>query len=593
MSADYERLERRHRYLGFHTEAPAVREWVADVLAALRAAELRVSESREDGDGRRTGGEALALRQRDDWRRRAVELGDDVQALRDALLEMMDEFRGQTTRYSQAFDKGDGWRSALRALAKSDLKPDAPTASESTASEATNASHAVWCGTRSGRNCSCILAPEATPADTSPRLTRALNAILSMGEAAPAVAPPQECEDCDGDGYYQHYMHGTTMCRTCDGLGTAPPPARAPSGAPQGDEAMLAARRSWARTLPREPHYTDAFEAGFHAALSLAPQGDGSLTFAALREANIARLPQFKNRKGEPAHSEPDGSDWALSAWSNAVLGELGEAANLIKKIERGDMTLDEARGELAKEFADVQTYLDILAFRAGIDLGSATVAKWNEVSERVGCDLRLRAALSLQGAPAPRVKDAANHIQGLEREVESLRCQLAHQGDMLRGDYWFWQGDGEDHLESLACPVVIRPEELAALLAIGGKVQDAVDAALAAPEGPPNPSETPNGSAEGQGEREAVRERMAKLVDAAYDLDAAFVTIPTTVAQEIVDALSTSPAAQEERETFFRIQDAIDHATEDHDIPLATIEAATHAVMDALRALSTEQKED
>ena len=35
-------------------------------------------------------------------------------------------------------------------------------------------------------------------------------------------------------------------------------------------------------------------------------------------------------------------------------------------------------------------TYLDILAMRAGVDLGDATVAKFNEVSERVGCDVMI-----------------------------------------------------------------------------------------------------------------------------------------------------------------------------------------------------------
>jgi NTP pyrophosphatase (non-canonical NTP hydrolase) len=115
-----------------------------------------------------------------------------------------------------------------------------------------------------------------------------------------------------------------------------------------------------------------------------------SLTFDALRAANMARIPVFKNSKGGPAHSEPDGSDWCLAQWSNAVLGELGEAANLIKKIERGDYTLEEKREELGKELADVQTYLDILAFRAGVDLGEATISKWNEVSERIGCSLRI-----------------------------------------------------------------------------------------------------------------------------------------------------------------------------------------------------------
>ena len=114
------------------------------------------------------------------------------------------------------------------------------------------------------------------------------------------------------------------------------------------------------------------------------------LSFNTLREANKARLPTFKNAKGELAHSEQDGSDWNLSQWSNAVLGELGEAANLIKKIERGDFTLEETREELAKEFADVMTYLDLLAMRAGVDLGRATIDKFNEVSDRVGSPVKI-----------------------------------------------------------------------------------------------------------------------------------------------------------------------------------------------------------
>jgi NTP pyrophosphatase (non-canonical NTP hydrolase) len=114
------------------------------------------------------------------------------------------------------------------------------------------------------------------------------------------------------------------------------------------------------------------------------------LSFNDLRQANIRRLPQFKNSKGFPAHSEPDGSDWPLDAWANAVQGELGEAGNIIKKIRRGDFTLEEARKDLAREFADVVTYLDILAFRAGIDLGDATREKFNEISVRVGSDVFL-----------------------------------------------------------------------------------------------------------------------------------------------------------------------------------------------------------
>jgi NTP pyrophosphatase (non-canonical NTP hydrolase) len=101
-------------------------------------------------------------------------------------------------------------------------------------------------------------------------------------------------------------------------------------------------------------------------------------------------LPQFKNSLGKPAHSEADGSDWSPSQWLQAVVGELGEYANIRKKFERGDITEEKFMVEAAKEIADVQIYLDILAFRLGINLGDATTKKFNEVSQRVGASVRL-----------------------------------------------------------------------------------------------------------------------------------------------------------------------------------------------------------
>lgn len=130
------------------------------------------------------------------------------------------------------------------------------------------------------------------------------------------------------------------------------------------------------------------------------------LTFDNLRRANVARLPTFKNAKGDAAHSEPDGSDWCLAQWCNAVCGELGELANLIKKVERGDLTLDEARADLGRECADVVTYLDILAMRIGVRLGDEALAKFNEVSQRVGSPVWLVVApvvASEIGRGAPR----------------------------------------------------------------------------------------------------------------------------------------------------------------------------------------------
>lgn len=116
-----------------------------------------------------------------------------------------------------------------------------------------------------------------------------------------------------------------------------------------------------------------------------------SLTFETLRRANLMRLPTFKNGKGEIAHSIPDGSDWSPLEWVGAIVGELGELANILKKVKRGDVTMEEVQKAVANELADTQTYLDILAFQCGVDLGDATIAKFNAVSERVGSPVNIR----------------------------------------------------------------------------------------------------------------------------------------------------------------------------------------------------------
>jgi NTP pyrophosphatase (non-canonical NTP hydrolase) len=109
------------------------------------------------------------------------------------------------------------------------------------------------------------------------------------------------------------------------------------------------------------------------------------LTFKLLREANRRRLPTFKNAKGEPAHKSIDGSDWSNAQWLQAVVGELGELANFMKKVDRGDFSLADAHKVIAYELADVQIYLDLLAFRLNVDLGAAVVEKFNISSKRVG----------------------------------------------------------------------------------------------------------------------------------------------------------------------------------------------------------------
>jgi NTP pyrophosphatase (non-canonical NTP hydrolase) len=114
------------------------------------------------------------------------------------------------------------------------------------------------------------------------------------------------------------------------------------------------------------------------------------LSFDQLRQANMLRLPQFRNAHGKQAHSEPDGSDWDRAAWLEAMVGEVGEYANFSKKYRRGDISEGEFMLQAQKELADVLIYLDLLAFNLGIDLTLAVRSKFNEVSERVGSDVRL-----------------------------------------------------------------------------------------------------------------------------------------------------------------------------------------------------------
>lgn len=135
------------------------------------------------------------------------------------------------------------------------------------------------------------------------------------------------------------------------------------------------------------------------------------MNFDTFGTANIARLAEFKNAKGEVAHSEPDGSDWTPAQWFQALVGEVGEYANLRKKFERGDISEAFFITEASKELADIQTYLDLLAFRLGIDLGEATRLKFNEVSERVGSNVFILRAF--QSTPVYTPDSQSNHHDG------------------------------------------------------------------------------------------------------------------------------------------------------------------------------------
>jgi len=90
-------------------------------------------------------------------------------------------------------------------------------------------------------------------------------------------------------------------------------------------------------------------------------------------------------------------NEWSLSDWAVATAGEMGEALNLVKKLNRerdgivgNSLTTNELKSKLADELADVAIYLDIMAASEGIDLAQAIVTKFNRTSEKVGFPERL-----------------------------------------------------------------------------------------------------------------------------------------------------------------------------------------------------------
>lgn len=77
--------------------------------------------------------------------------------------------------------------------------------------------------------------------------------------------------------------------------------------------------------------------------------------------------------------------DWPIQNWSLAIAGEAGELCNRVKNVVRGDFALSEQRGEILKELADVITYCDLAITRLGARTEDVLLAKFDEVSERVG----------------------------------------------------------------------------------------------------------------------------------------------------------------------------------------------------------------
>ena len=140
------------------------------------------------------------------------------------------------------------------------------------------------------------------------------------------------------------------------------------------------------RTLQREPEQLRAQIVTLEAeAATRLPAWQG-LAFTELRETNVLRC----TSKGGYNQAL---DEWTPLEWAGAAAGELGEMANLVKKMRRGE---DVPVEDVADEIADVIIYLDLLAALLKVDLGAAVVAKFNKTSKKRGIQILL-------GADPPR----------------------------------------------------------------------------------------------------------------------------------------------------------------------------------------------
>jgi NTP pyrophosphatase (non-canonical NTP hydrolase) len=101
-----------------------------------------------------------------------------------------------------------------------------------------------------------------------------------------------------------------------------------------------------------------------------------------LRSANTAR------------QAEWDWGNQLTAAYrGNELAGEVGEACNIIKKLERERLGIRGSRASvdhLAEELADVVICVDLIAMHFGIDLDQAVARKFNATSEKVGLRTRM-----------------------------------------------------------------------------------------------------------------------------------------------------------------------------------------------------------
>lgn len=109
------------------------------------------------------------------------------------------------------------------------------------------------------------------------------------------------------------------------------------------------------------------------------------MTFGQFSQAN-------RDRCESPLGFNHKLADWSTSDWFVAVMGELGEAANVAKKLNRirdgipgNKESPEQLQAKLRKELGDVFVYLDLLCQAHGFSVADAAVEVFNAKSAEIG----------------------------------------------------------------------------------------------------------------------------------------------------------------------------------------------------------------
>jgi NTP pyrophosphatase (non-canonical NTP hydrolase) len=154
-----------------------------------------------------------------------------------------------------------------------------------------------------------------------------------------------------------------------------------------------------------------------------APSAPSELSFKAFSRINRQRC------ESETGFNHKLDS-WSMSDWFLALIGEIGEAANVAKKLNRyrdgipgNKVSKEELQVKLRNELGDAFVYLDLLAQSVGVAIEEAASEVFDAKSEEIGCPIRM-----LAPSPAPstdRAGDKETSDDVYERAVRKLISRL------------------------------------------------------------------------------------------------------------------------------------------------------------------------